>query len=73
MPGKNENEGEGSRTAARRYNEATQASVKKQGHDSGAKLSDKERREAEAAEEAGKRRAKELDPEEHRDFDHPTK
>ena len=56
-----------------RYNEATQASVKKQGHDAGAKLSDKERREAEAAEEAGKRRAKELDPEEHRDFDHPTK
>jgi hypothetical protein len=71
MPGKNE--GEGSRTAARRYNEATQASVEKQGREARSKLSDQERREAEAAEEAGKRRAKELDPEEHRDFDHPTK
>jgi hypothetical protein len=71
MAGKNE--GEGSRTAARRYNEATQAAAKKQGREHGPQLSEKERREAEAAEEAGKRRAKELDPEEHRDFDHPTK
>ncbi|HEU4618125.1 MAG TPA: hypothetical protein VFV10_08790 [Gammaproteobacteria bacterium] len=71
MAGKNE--GEGSRTAARRYNEATQESVKKQGAAKPSKLTEQERREAEAAEEAGKSRAKELDPEEHRDFDRPTK
>jgi hypothetical protein len=71
MAGKNE--GEGSRTAARRYNEATQAAAKKQGRERAAQLSDQERREGEAAEEAGRRRAKELDPEEHRDFDRPTK
>lgn len=71
MAGKNE--GEGSRTAARRYNEGAHAAAEKQGREHAEQLSDQERREGEAAEEAGRRRAKELDPEEHRDFDRPTK
>jgi hypothetical protein len=69
---KNRNQGEGDRESAKRYNEATQKFVKSGRVDKAARdathMTDEERRAAEQAEQAGKRRAKELDPEEKRDF-----
>ncbi len=66
------NEGEGNRTAARRYNEAVHATARKAGDGARVK-SEEERREIEDAEEAGRRRAKEFDPEVDRDFRKGTK
>jgi hypothetical protein len=71
MPGKNE--GEGSRTAARRYNEGASKSAEKNTKVDARPKSDEERREMEEAEKAGRQRAKEIDPAEDRDFDRPTK
>ncbi|HEX6999643.1 MAG TPA: hypothetical protein VF322_16000 [Gammaproteobacteria bacterium] len=68
----NENEGEGSRTAARRYNEAASKTAKKPAPDA-APDSEQEEREMERAEEQGRARAKEVDPAVDRDYSHPTK
>lgn len=60
------NEGEGNRTAARNYNQATEDFVKSGKVDEKARaatrMTDKERQESEAAEHAGKARAREEDP-----------
>ncbi|HEX5419530.1 MAG TPA: hypothetical protein VFY39_05995 [Gammaproteobacteria bacterium] len=67
------NEGEGNRTAARRYNEAVRETVKKGKAGDSRPLSEAEQRELEKAEEVGKTRAKEFDPEEDIDFKKPAK
>jgi hypothetical protein len=71
MTGKNE--GEGNRTAARHYNEGAQKTARKGKQPEAAPRSDEERKEMERAEEAGRSRAKELDPAVDRDFDKATK
>ncbi len=72
-PDTNRNEGEGNRTAARRYNEAVRGTAA-EGSDAGSRVeSDDERRELEDAEEVGRRRAKEFDPGVDRDFRKGTK
>jgi hypothetical protein len=71
MSGKNE--GEGNRTAARRYNEAAQKTAKKGVQPDAEPKSEQERKEMEQAEEAGRSRAKEVDPSVERDFKRPTK
>ncbi|HEX7082192.1 MAG TPA: hypothetical protein VF329_14390 [Gammaproteobacteria bacterium] len=67
------NEGEGSRTAARRYNEGATKTAKEKPKADPAPGSDEERQEMERAEEEGRRRAKELDPSVDRDYSRPTK
>lgn len=67
------NEGEGNRTAARRYNEAAAKTAKKGERPDATPHSDDERREMEQAEREGRSRAKEIDPAVERDFDKPTK
>jgi hypothetical protein len=67
------NEGEGNRTAARRYNEAARKTAEKGEHPDPSPSSEEERREIEQAEQTGRARAKELDPAVERDFDKPTK
>jgi hypothetical protein len=66
MAEQNRNEGEGSRTAARHYNEKTEAfaqsgNVEQKAREA-ADMTPEERREAEAAEREGKSRAKAEDP-----------
>jgi hypothetical protein len=68
----NRNEGEGSRSAARKYNEGATKTAKKKIPDA-APRSEREREEMEQAEEEGRARAKELDPEVDRDYSRPTK
>lgn len=72
MSEKNRNQGEGDRESAKRYNEHTEKFVKSGRVEKAARdavnMSDEERRAAEQAEQAGKRRAKELDPEDKRDY-----
>lgn len=67
-----QNEGEGNRTAARRYNEGAhktaERDVKVQ-----PPTSDEERRELEQAEKEGRSRAKELDPAIDRDYGKPSR
>jgi hypothetical protein len=72
--GKSENQGEGDRESAKKYNEATRDFV-----ESG-KLEDKEGEatgqdatEAEVTERIGRERAKEEDPEVKRDYDKPAR
>jgi hypothetical protein len=67
------NEGEGSRTAARRYNEGAHKTAKKRDMPDAAPRSDEEQREMEAAEREGSSRAKERDPAVPRDYTKPTK
>jgi hypothetical protein len=67
------NEGEGNRTAARRYNEGAHKTAEKGDLPDAAPSSDEERQEMERAEQSGRARAKELDPAVERDFDKPTK
>lgn len=73
----NQNQGEGNREAARHYNEKTQEFVKSGQVEEAAQkaitMSEQEKREAEQAEEIGKARARELDPEEQRDYSKPAK
>ncbi|MBN1237660.1 MAG: hypothetical protein JXB36_04115 [Gammaproteobacteria bacterium] len=71
MAGKNE--GEGSRTAARRYNEGAHETAEKGDLPDASPSSDRERQEMERAEQAGRSKAKEVDPAVDRDFDKPTK
>lgn len=72
MSDKNRNQGEGDRESAKRYNERTEKFVKSGRVDKAAReavnMSEEEKRAAEQAEQAGKRRAKELDPEDKRDY-----
>lgn len=71
MAGKNE--GEGNRTAARRYNEAAQETAKKGEPPDASPQSDEERREMERAEQTGRERAREVDPAVERDFNKATR
>ncbi len=68
----NKNEGEGNRTAARRYNEAASRTAKKGEPPEATPASDEEREALEAAEEAGRNRAKEHDPAVARDYRKPS-
>lgn len=70
MTGKNE--GEGNRTAARRYNEAARRTARKGEPPQAAPDSDQERAELEDAEAAGRERAKEQDPAVARDYSKPA-
>lgn len=67
------NEGEGSRTAARRYNEGAHETAKGGVPEQPEALSDEERRELERAEKEGRSRAKEDDPALERDYTKPTR
>lgn len=67
------NEGEGNRTAARRYNEGAQETAKHGVRETPEALSDEERRELERAEKEGRERAKEVDPAVDRDYGKPTR
>lgn len=71
MPQKNE--GEGNRTAARRYNEGARKTAERGIQEKPENLSDEERLELERAEEEGRSRAKELDPSVDRDYQKPTR
>ena len=73
MADKGKNEGEGNRTAARQYNEETRKFVESGQVEAKAKeakrdLDGPQGAELRQAEEKGRRKAKELDPEEHRDY-----
>ena len=67
------NEGEGNRTAARRYNEGAHETARKGKQPEASPKSEQERREMEEGEKTGRARAKEIDPSVERDFDKPTK
>ena len=69
----NRNEGEGSRSAAREYNEGATKTAHKKKMPNAAPRSEQEREEMEQAEEEGRARAKELDPAEDLDYSRPTK
>jgi hypothetical protein len=67
-------QGEGDRKADRNYRERTRKFVESGRVDEAAeKARDQDPDEARKAEEEGRRRAKEMDPEVHRDYDRPTK
>ena len=69
-----QNQGEGDREAARRYNEDQREFVQSGKVDEAArKAAGQDPREAKSAEQAGLDRAKELDPEESRDHSKPVK
>jgi hypothetical protein len=69
-----QNQGEGDREAARRYNEDQQQFVQSGKVDEAArKAAGQDPAEARKAEQAGRDRAKELDPEESRDYSKPDK
>lgn len=66
--------GEGDREADRNYRERTEKFVKSgRVEEAAKKAGDQDPGEAAKAEEAGRKRAKELDPEVHRNYDKPTK
>jgi hypothetical protein len=68
------NQGEGDRESAERYNEKTQEFVESGKVDEAARRAGEgDPEEMRKAEEAGKKRAKELDPAVERDYSKPTK
>jgi hypothetical protein len=67
------NEGEGNKTAARRYNEAARKTAHKRNLPNPEPGSAEEQREMKRAEREGRERAKELDPATSRDYTKPTK
>jgi len=69
----NRNEGEGSRTAARRYNEGARKTAERGVREKPEALSDAERAELERAEKEGLSRAKEDDPAVERDYTKPSR
>jgi hypothetical protein len=74
MPAQGKNQGEGDREAARRYNEDQRQFVQSGKVDAAAEQAKgQDPAEAAAAEQAGKARAKEFDPEEARDYRKPDK
>src|SRR6056297_2124898 len=69
-----ENQGEGAREADRHYRERTRKFVESGRVDeAAAKAGEQDPEEAKQAEERGKQRAKEVDPEVHRDYSKPTR
>lgn len=67
------NQGEGDREAAKRYSEDTREFIDSGKVDEAARAAEKQDpAEGEAAEKAGKARARELDPAVHRDHNKPT-
>lgn len=73
-PASDKNQGEGDREAARRYNQDQQQFVQSGKVDQAAEQAKgQDPAEAEAAEKAGKAKAKEFDPEESRDYSKPDK
>jgi len=73
-PSQGKNQGEGDREAARRYNEDQREFVKSGKVGAAAEQAKgQDASEAEAAEKAGKSKAKEFDPEEARDYSKPGK
>lgn len=60
--GGNENQGEGNREAARRYNEQVRETVEHDPHENPEPHSEQEAREMQDAEKTGRQRAKEYDP-----------
>jgi hypothetical protein len=68
-----ENEGEGNKTAARRYNEAASRTAHKGALPDAEPRSDEERAAMEEAEQRGRQRAKEADPAVIRDYSKPAK
>ena len=74
MEDKPRNQGEGDRESAKRYNEDTQEFVESGKVEEAAKKAGQgDKKEMERAEQAGKDRAKELDPAVDRDYSKPTK
>ncbi|MCA1804856.1 MAG: hypothetical protein LC646_05840 [Xanthomonadaceae bacterium] len=70
----NENQGEGDRESAKRYNEATQKFVESGKVDEAArKAAEQDPEEAKRSERKGRERAKEVDPAVHREYDKPAK
>ena len=70
---KHRNQGEGNRDAAEQYNEATREFAKSGKVKEAAERATEDPQGSEQAEEAGKSRAKELDPDVHRNYDKPTR
>lgn len=74
MADKPRNQGEGDRESARHYNENTKKFVESGKVDEAARKAGKgDKQELERAEQAGKDRAKELDPAVDRNYSKPTK
>lgn len=72
--GKPSQPGEGNREADREYRKDTEEFIESGKVDEAAeKAREQDPAEADEAEERGKERAKELDPEVHREYDKPTK
>jgi len=69
----NRNEGEGNRTAARRYNEAASKTAQRGKMPNAEPGSEDEQKAMEEAEQEGRERAKEQDPAVSRDYSRPTK
>lgn len=67
------NEGEGNRTAARRYNEGARKTAEGGVREKPEDLTEEERLELERAEQEGKSRAKEMDPAVDRDYKKPPR
>lgn len=68
------NQGEGDRESARQYNEETREFVESGKVDEAAERArDQDPDEADEAEKAGLEKAKEKDPQVHREYDKPTK
>lgn len=73
MADERNSKGEGDREADRHYREKTRDFVESGKVDEAAeKARNQDPEEAEKAEEAGRKRAKEVDPEVHREYDKPT-
>ncbi len=72
-PGSN-NQGEGDRESAERYNEATREFVESgKVEEASERVAGQDPREAESSERAGRERAKEEDPALHREYEKPEK
>lgn len=73
-PTSDENQGEGDRESAKRYNEATRKFVESGKVDEAArKAAEQDPEEAKESERKGRERAKEVDPAVHRQYDKPAK
>lgn len=71
---KGNNQGEGDRESAKRYNRSAQEFVKSgKVEEAARKAGDGDREDMEQAEKAGKSRAREFDPAVNRDYSRPTK
>ncbi len=68
-----QNQGEGDRESAKRYNEATREFVQSGKVDEAAESAEQDPEEAKESERAGRQHAKELDPAVHRDYEKSEK